>query len=641
MQIKTSSKIVAAVVGFALALSIFGAIGASTVQAQAMSLSQLVDLFISLGIISSDKAEAAKAAVTSSASAMSYTRDLTVGSSGADVTALQNAIGVSPATGYFGSITKSAVMAYQASKGVPATGYVGPLTRAALNSAVTTTTTTTTTTTGSTSVVVNSGVEGTLAVDQTNSGVASTVYEGDKMVSILGFEAEAKNSDISIQRVKLDLGDSTAIYNKIYDTVYVTEGGRVLAQADLNSNTVVKDGSRYYITLAGFSLVVPRNETKTIHIKVDVKPSIDSTDLSTDRTVRLAANGVRGVDGAGIDQYSPTNATDVSKSINIDGDLADSASLRISTNGSSPKAADVVADQGSTNNELDKVNLLSFDLKAEKDNVLVTDIAVDVVKAGTGGAIASSTVYLYDGSTELDSASVVDGTATFSDIDVTVAKDTTKTLWVKVDIRSANGTVSQISADIDTADITSENSNGDSITESGSASGEIMYVRNAGIQASLVGTPTISKTTNTNADISTTTASVTFNVKVTALGDAIRFGTQSASTTFGVQMYQNDASATVLVASSTSFQQPSSGSGVVTTGLLSTDSFKLDEGASVTIPVTFTFENRTTAGALLSTSENFKVAISAINWSTDTAPYTAQSTTFMAGKTEWRSSSVF
>ncbi len=640
MQIKTSSKVVAAVVGFALALSIFGAIGASTAQAQSMTSSQLIDLFISLGIISPDKAAAAKAAVTSTAS-VSFTRDLTVGSSGADVTALQNAIGVSPATGYFGSITKSAVMAYQASKGIPATGYVGPLTRASLSTVATNTTTTTTTTTTTGTPVVNSGVEGTLAVDQTNSGVASTVYEGDKMVSILGFEAEAKNSDISIQRVKLDLGDSTAIYNKIYDTVYVTEGGRVLAQADLNSNTVIKDGSRYYITLAGFSLVVPRNETKTIHIKVDVKPSIDSTDLSTDRTVRLAANGVRGVDGAGIDQYSPVNATDVSKSINIDGDLADSATLRISTNGSSPKAQDIVADQGSTNNELDKVNVLSFDLKAEKDNVLVTDIAVDVVKAGTGGAIASSTVYLYDGSTELDSASVVNGTATFSDVDVTVAKDTTKTLWVKVDIRSANGTVSQISADIDTADITSENSNGDSITESGSASGEIMYVRNAGIQASLVGTPTISKTTNTNADISTTTASVTFNVKVTALGDAIRFGTQSASSTFGVQMYQNDAAATVLVASSTSFQQPSSGSGVVTSGLLSTDSFKLDEGASVTIPVTFTFENRTTAGALLNTAQNFKVAISSINWSTDTAPTTAQATTFMAGKTEWRSSSVF
>jgi peptidoglycan hydrolase-like protein with peptidoglycan-binding domain len=638
MTITKTSKVVAVVVGFALALTVFAAVGASTASAQSMTLSQLVDLFISLGIISPDKAAQAKAAVTSSAS-VTFTRDLTVGSSGADVTALQNAIGVSPATGYFGSITKAAVMAYQASKGIPSTGYVGPLTRASLNASATGQVNSTTGQSG-TGVVVNSGVEGTLAVTQSNSGVASTVYEGDKMVAILGFKAEAKNSDISIQRVKLDLGTETKIYNKIYDTVYVTEGGRVLAQADLNSNTVVKDGGRYYITLAGFSLVVPRNETKNVVIKVDVKPSIDSAD-QTSYTVRLAANGVRGVDGAGIDQYSPALATDVSKAVTVDGDLSEDATLRISTNSASPKAQDIVADQGSSDNELDRLNLLAFDLKAEKDDVLVTDIVVDVVKAGTGGATASSTVYLYDGSTELDSVTVSSGTATFSDIDVTVAKGTTKTLWVKADIRNANGTVSQISADIDTADVTSENSLGDSITESGSAAGEVMYVRFSGINASLVGTPTISKTTNTNVDISTTTASVTFNVKLTAVGDAIRFGTQSASTTFGIQVYDNDAAATILVASSTSFQQPSVGSGVTTSGLLSTDSFKLDEGASVTIPVTFTFENRTTAGALLNTSHNFKVAIDSIKWSTDTAPYSLQTTNFMSGKTEWRSSSVF
>ncbi|HEY9481241.1 MAG TPA: peptidoglycan-binding domain-containing protein, partial [Candidatus Paceibacterota bacterium] len=128
MQTKTS-KVVAVVAGFALALGVFAAVGAASVNAQAMTASQLVDLFISLGIISPDKAAAAKAAVSSSAS-VSFTRDLTIGSSGADVTALQNFLNVTPATGYFGSITKAAVTAYQSAHGVPATGYFGPLTRA-------------------------------------------------------------------------------------------------------------------------------------------------------------------------------------------------------------------------------------------------------------------------------------------------------------------------------------------------------------------------------------------------------------------------------------------------------------------------------------------------------------------------------
>ncbi len=59
-----------------------------------------------------------------------FTRNLTVGSRGADVTCLQNVLGISPATGYFGSITKGKVMAWQAANGLPNTGYFGALSRA-------------------------------------------------------------------------------------------------------------------------------------------------------------------------------------------------------------------------------------------------------------------------------------------------------------------------------------------------------------------------------------------------------------------------------------------------------------------------------------------------------------------------------
>ena len=70
-----------------------------------------------------------------------FTRDLSSGSTGADVTALQNwliAKGFSipaGATGYFGTQTKAAVAAYQASKGIaPAAGRLGPATRASVSS---------------------------------------------------------------------------------------------------------------------------------------------------------------------------------------------------------------------------------------------------------------------------------------------------------------------------------------------------------------------------------------------------------------------------------------------------------------------------------------------------------------------------
>ena len=50
---------------------------------------------------------------------------------GGDVATLQSFLGISP-TGYFGPITRSAVVEWQSTNGVSATGYVGPMTRAAI-----------------------------------------------------------------------------------------------------------------------------------------------------------------------------------------------------------------------------------------------------------------------------------------------------------------------------------------------------------------------------------------------------------------------------------------------------------------------------------------------------------------------------
>src|SRR3989344_4236616 len=74
----------------------------------------------------------------SSAAMCTFTRSLTVGSTGDDVKCLQNALAASGhftfaggATGYFGSVTQAAVAAWQSANGVsPAAGYFGPLSQA-------------------------------------------------------------------------------------------------------------------------------------------------------------------------------------------------------------------------------------------------------------------------------------------------------------------------------------------------------------------------------------------------------------------------------------------------------------------------------------------------------------------------------
>ena len=618
---------------------ILGAVaGVQTANAQAMSLSQLVDLFISLGIISADKAAAAKAAVgTSATTGTTFTRDLTVGSTGADVTALQTKLGVS-ATGYFGSLTKAAVMSYQTANGIPSTGYVGPLTRAQLNAG--SVVTTGGTTTGGSSVI-NTGVEGSITANK-SSVSNSTLREGDTMRQVLGVKLEAKLSDINVQRIKLDLGANTTVYTKVFKTFYLTDdSGKVLAQADLNSNTVVKNGSNYELTLGGFSYTVAKDTTKYLWVKADLYSSIKTAD-QTSRTITLVANGVRGTDQAGIDQYAPTTA--FSQSISLEGTLIDSAALKLSLNANNVKSADVIASEGTDDDEIDGVSVLNFDLKAEKDEVTVTDLTVDLVYSGSGAATATK-AYLYDGSTLIDSEDVLatggNTYVTFDDIDYVIAKDVTKTLTVKVDVRNANGTARTITMDIDAADVVAENSEGSTVTPTGSAQGEGFIVKNVGPVFTLVGTPTITRTalsSNDTSGIATSTLTAIFNVRIKAVGGAVTFNTSgsatpSFSTTTAAALaaiYRNGSSVgapQAVTAQGTSaivsYSTPSSG--VTTSG----ETWTLADGNTIELPVTYQI---TIAG---SSANQYAVQINGIASGSGTA-----TSTFMTGKSEWRTGTV-
>ncbi len=76
--------------------------------------------------------------VQSTSSCYVFNTNLQIGSTGADVTALQNFLMSNgfktEVTGYFGSLTYSSVKSYQTANGLPATGFVGPETRASMNS---------------------------------------------------------------------------------------------------------------------------------------------------------------------------------------------------------------------------------------------------------------------------------------------------------------------------------------------------------------------------------------------------------------------------------------------------------------------------------------------------------------------------
>jgi hypothetical protein len=646
------AKIAGLAVGFSVAFGAFapmaGAVTASELQAQINALmAQLASL----------------QGGTSVSTGMNFTVDMTVGSTGAQVSALQQMLvgqghlvmpnGV--AYGYFGLLTKAAVMKWQAANGVSATGYFGPISRAKANSMGGATGTVPGTTVGGTGsvsvgVITTPGVEGTLTVSKAASPASGVkLYEGSTRVAVAGIELEAKTSDIKIERIKLDLdnasggGSDQDFYRKIAQKVYIMDGSTVLASADLSISTVVEDGSDRFITVSGLSYVVPKDSKRVLTVALDARSNWDSALDDDTWTVGVPVEGVRGVDGAGVNQYGPSTA--FSNTFETEGELADTATLTISTNSGTVQDSVVIAADGSSENEKDGVELLKFDVRAEKDAVTITDLSVDVVFGGSGTA-TTSTGYLYDGSTLLDSDSIDTDSShgagvagfTFDDIDYTISRDTTKTLTVKVDIDSANGTATTLTADVDTADVTSENSLGSSITESGSAQGETVTVRNVGLEYTLV-SKNIQRIAPAGFAGATSSLQADFVVRVKAVGSAIVFGDNS-STTFPFAdndtltsffVYLGGSIVTPAVSSSTSMTVPS---GLASAG---SNSWTLGEGNTVDIPLTYVMQSRTSAGAEI-TAGAYAVALERINFRPVNGNNTSD--TFMSGNSAWRTSSV-
>jgi peptidoglycan hydrolase-like protein with peptidoglycan-binding domain len=574
-----------------------------------------------------------------------FTSDLTVGSTGAQVVALQSfleskdylVMPVGVQKGYFGALTRAAVARYQAANSIsPAVGYFGPVTRAAVNAAAGgsvvvpggTSTGGTVGSTGSTSgVITTPGVEGTLTATLNSTPTGVKLYEGDNKRAVMGLKLEAKTSDIRVERIKVNLGSDTQIYRKVADRIYVMDGSTVLASADLNSDSVVKEGSNYFITLSGFGYVVPKDSTRVLTLALDAYSSIDSALTDGDSwTLTVPQNGVRGIDGAGIDQYAPSDANGISRAFTTEGDLAEDATLKLSLSSSSPAPAQVIASNGADENELDDLVVMKFDVRAEKDAVTITDLTATTTLTGAADA---STIYLMDGNTVLGSESgpTSAGTSavTFDDIDFTVSKDSTRTLTIAVDVRNATGAESTIVSSVTSAGIVAENSLGDTLGTSdisGSATGDTITIVNVGPQVTL-NSKSISKS---STEAGTSTAQAIFNVTLKAVGGDISFDDDGADL-FDFAVYKADGSTTT--ASAVSFSVPTSG---VTTD---TDAFALTEGNSVTLPVTVIY----TVGPNTAVS-TYSIGLDAVNWGTSTATRAANQTDFMAGRTEWKTDTI-
>lgn len=481
------------------------------------------------------------APVATSAQSMTnaFNANLKQGARGADVVALQSfleskgllTMPAGVAKGYFGALTKSAVVAYQISRGVvPASGYFGPLTRASANADTAPATTTTTSTvagcaagamfssttgqactsTTTTTTTTTSGVEGTLDVRLATTPADNSNIRTQTDVPVYGLEFRARIGDVAVQTVDLKVavtGTGSENPATLINTIKVWDGSTVIATVPVNTTTFTKDQNQvYYYRISGLNFLVPKDVTKVLTF------SFSTNSIDTTRTVVVSgynSSSVRAVSGNGISSFYDASGLSRSHSFLKPG----SSTLTLSAAGTTLRSANF---RVNGNDVLEKVTVATFNLKSQSGASKLLTVNATTVANGT----YPTQYYLYNGSTLVKSVSAT-STIAFINLDTAAAgnvvpqSETPTTYTIKADFPASttNGTFASTTV----TSVSYETPAGNSSTTSATISNANQYVYTKAAIITLKSAPTIT-VSNPSVTTGTTTMTATFALNIQALG---------------------------------------------------------------------------------------------------------------------------
>jgi hypothetical protein len=557
-----------------------------------------------------------------------FSRYLTVGSTGADVSELQ-AILVSNGylasglpSGYFGALTKAAVMKWQAAVGLPATGFFGPMSIAKIGAGSTSTGSTGSTSSNSGSTSDLKGGDGDFKDFKINGSPNNkTVNEGESQ-DVLGFEFKADNSDLLVSRVDV-IASSTNGNDlkrpwKVIDSVELLANGKKVASVDASNskNWDEQDTDQYRLRFEGINYKVNDGDKVKFTVAVTAKDSIDSNDTG-DFKIWLDNEGIRARNAEGIDVYESGDNSGDKKTFSID--TADTGSFTVTT---------------------ENVALYTAKLKAKNsdNNINSVTVSLATTSASVGGLDDMvDTLYLFIDGEEVGSESVSAGATddvTFDDLDVDIKKDDKVDFEVKADINEQgnneenydNGDgvmVTGVSIDF------TDSAEDDHTTSDSQDGGAITFNLNA-LKVDLVGSPeaSYSSTAETSGDY-------TVSFKVTAPdNDDIYIpatASRTSTTTAGVGFTVYDSSNAYVGTATTTLAE------LVKTGgsaSLNSNYYKISSGNTATFKMHVVLDNY-----LAPANNARKVGLTQVNYKAGSAA--TPDTTYTSGlDDDFRTSSL-
>ncbi len=478
-QITSSKKIVAGLLSFAMVFS----------------------LVVSLGVVSASAQTAMTTTTTTSSWSYTFTRNLTVGSRGADVTALQTMLqakgflSVAP-TGYFGGLTKAALAGWQASVGIsPAVGYFGPLTRGYVATMSTTTTTTstvpgcmagamyssttgapcTTTTPGSTSTTWSAdGTDGSLTVSSSAFVSSGTQVRKGQTGGLVAVQLQATAGKVNVSRFDVHMNVRPWLY---FGQLQLKDAnGNVLATKNLSSAadaTEVTVGTDYLVRFDNVNYVVTPGSTKTLAVYGMVLSTTDKLSSNVSVTSWVPTDSIRTINGKNFTDSVGLGASSTGNSITLLGGTSSNGDIAVRISPSTPAQRIVATNSTSATND---VVLGMFDVKSQNSASTINSLTF-TVQNSTGSSTNITSVLsnlrllvggqTYGAAAFATTSSVFPSQVSFTNLNINLPQDAWTTMTLEGNVAAGVNNI-VASSTIAAATISGVDTNFNNLTVSGS-----------------------------------------------------------------------------------------------------------------------------------------------------------------------------